>query len=144
MIRSVVDRVAATTVILVAALALGGCSPLPVRTVSLGGEPWVVYEGSGDGMRQLPGFGDADGMLFDMGRDVPPSGVPFVMDGVGFPLDIAWFDGNGALVSTTTMDMCDAAPCPVYYADGPYRWAVEAPAGAFADLQPTDRLSVGD
>lgn len=136
--------VVAATLILATNFALGGCSPLPVRTVSLAGEPWTVYEGSGNGMRGLPGFGDADGMLFDMGREVQPSGVAFGMEDVGFPIDIAWFDGNGALVSSTTMATCDAAPCPLYYADGPYRWAVEAPAGAFADLRPTDRLVVED
>jgi hypothetical protein len=49
--------------VLAATLAIGACSPLPVRSVSLGGEPWSVYEGRGNGMRGLPGFGDADGML---------------------------------------------------------------------------------
>lgn len=133
-----------TTMVLAATLAIGGCSPLPVRTVSLGGEPWIVYEGGGDGMRGLPGFGDADGMLFDMGSEVHQSGAAFGMEEVGFPIDIAWFDGSGALVSVATMAPCDAAPCPLYHADGPYRWAVEAPAGAFADLQPPDRLVVED
>ena len=144
MIRSAVGPVAAAMLIAVTAVALVGCSEQPVRIVTLGGEPWTVYQDTGDGMRQLPGFGDTDGMLFDLGSEVPPSGFPFVMDGVGFPLDIAWFDAAGALVSTTRMATCDAAPCPLYYADGPYRWAVEAPARAFADIVPTDRLSLGD
>jgi len=132
------------TVAMAVILLIGGCGPRPVRTVSLGGEPWVVYEGSADGMRGLPGFGDADGMLFDMGREVGPSGAAFVMEGVGFPIDIAWFDANGAFVSTASMASCEAAPCPLYHAKGPYRWAVEAPPGAFAELDPGDRLVVGD
>jgi uncharacterized membrane protein (UPF0127 family) len=125
-----------------ATLAIGGCGPRPVRSVSIGGEPWTVYEGSADGMRGLPGFGDADGMLFDMGREVAPSGAAFGMEDVAYPIDIAWFDADGVLVSTATMTACDAAPCPLYHADGPYRWAVEAPAGAFDDIDPGDRLVV--
>jgi uncharacterized membrane protein (UPF0127 family) len=126
------------------ALAVGGCNPLPTRTVSLGGQAWVVYEDRGNGMRGLPGFGDADGMLFDVGGEVDPTGVAFAMDGVGFPIDIAWFDGDGVLVGTATMATCAAAPCPLYRADGPWRWAIEAPLGAFADLRPDDRLVVED
>lgn len=134
----------ALALVLAATLAIGGCGPLPVRTVTLGDRPWTVYEGSANGMRGLPGFGDADGMLFDMGGEVDPVAYAFGMEDVGYPIDIAWFDGSGAFVSTTTMAICDAAPCPLYHADGPYRWAVEAPAGALADLQPTDRLVVED
>jgi uncharacterized membrane protein (UPF0127 family) len=134
----------ALVVVLAAALASGGCSRLPVRTVTIGDQPWTVYVGSGDGMRGLDGFGEVDGMLFDMGREVDPGGVPFGMEDVGFPIDIAWFDGVGALVSTAAMAPCDGPPCPRYHAAGPYRWAVEAPAGAFADLAPDDVLVVGD
>ena len=123
-------------------LAIGGCSPRPVRTVSIGGEQWTVYQGTGDGMRALPGFGDTDGMLFDKGREVDPGVAAFVMDGVEYPIDIAWFDAGGGLVSTTTMAPCEAAPCQLYHAAGPYRWAVEAPVGAFDSLDPADRLVV--
>lgn len=134
----------ALVLVLAATLALGGCSPLPVRTVTIGDRPWSVYVGSANGMRGLDGFGDADGMLFDMGREVDPGGVAFGMEHVGFPIHIAWFDGGGALVGTAAMAPCHEAPCPLYHAAGPYRWAVEAPVGAFADLRPEDRLVVGD
>lgn len=134
----------AVTIVLAAVLAVGACNPLPLRTITLGGEPWAVYEGSANGMRGLAGFGDADGMLFDMGRDVDPSGVAFGMEDVGYPIDIAWFAADGTLIGTASMAPCDAPPCPLYRAAGPYRWAVEAPVGAFADLRPTDRLDVGD
>ena len=134
----------ALVLVLVTALSTAGCSPLPVRTVTIGDQPWTVYVGSANGMRGLDGFGDADGMLFDMGREVDPGGVPFGMEDVGFPIHIAWFDGGGELVSTAAMAPCDAAPCQLYHAAGPYRWAVEAPVGAFTDLGPDDRLVVGD
>ena len=138
----------ATTLLMAATLALGGCGParsqLATRTVSLGGESWTVYEGTGDGMRGLPGFGDVDGMLFDMGQEVVPAGTAFTMEGVPFPIDIAWFDVDGGLVGIASMAPCDAVPCPLYRADGPYRWAVEAPIGGFAGLGPADRLVVQD
>jgi uncharacterized membrane protein (UPF0127 family) len=129
-------------VLILATLAVGGCSPRPVRTVSIGGEPWTVYQGSGDGMRGLPGFGDVDGMLFDPQQDVGLRDAAFTMEGVPYPIDIAWFDASGALVSVAAMAPCEAAPCPLYRADGPYRWAIEAPPGAFADLDPDDQLVV--
>lgn len=144
MIRPAARKTAAAVLVLVTMLAVVGCHSLAVRIVRLGDRAWTVYEDGGDGMRGQPGFDEADGMLFDMGREIDPSAVPFVMDGVAFPIDIAWFDGDGAFVSALSMVPCDAAPCPLYYADGPYRWAVEAPVGGFADLRPTDRLAVGD
>lgn len=139
-----IGRLLAVALLLESMLAIGGCGPLPVRTVTLGGQPWTVYEGSANGMRGLDGFGDADGMLFDMRREVDPAGVAFGMEDVGFPIDIAWFDGAGGLVSTASMAVCGTPPCSLYRAAGPYRWAVEAPVGAFADLRPEDRLVVTD
>ena len=137
--------VAVTRVLMLGwAMAIGGCRPLPVTTVTLGGQPWTVYEGSANGMRGLDGFGDVDGMIFDMRREVDPAGVAFGMEGVAFPLDIAWFDGDGGFVSAASMAVCATPPCPLYRAAGPYRWAVEAPVGAFGDLGREDRLVVAD
>ena len=121
-----------TAMVLAAALLFGGCSPLPVRTISIAGTPWTVYEGG------------ADGMLFDMHQEVDPRGVAFTMEGVDYPIDIAFFDDTGMVVSLASMVPCDAAPCPLYHALDPYRWAVEAPVGAFGDLAPPDRLEIGD
>ena len=135
---------AAASLLLAAIIAHTGCNPPPIRTVTIGGEPWTVYEGSGDGMHGQPGFGDVDGMLFDLRREVDPSGIGFTMEEIAYPIDIAWFDASGALVGTASMEPCDAAPCPLYHADGPFRWAVEAPPGAFADVGPADRLVVED
>ena len=137
-------RAVATGVLtlVLATLAVGACSPRPVRTVSIGGEPWTVYQGSGEGMRGLDGFGDVDGMLFGPHEGAGLSGAAFTMEGVPYPIDIAWFDATGALVSRASMAPCDTVPCPLYRAEGPYRWAIEAPPGAFADLGPNDRLVV--
>ena len=133
----------AAAALLAGAIAAAGCSSLPVRTVSIAGTPWDVYEGGADGMRGLPGFGTADGMLFDMHQEVDPRGVAFTMEGVDFPIDIAFFDDTGMVVSVASMAPCDAVPCPLYHALDAYRWAVEAPVGAFGDLAPPDRLVIG-
>ena len=121
---SVILRGGARSVVVMAALlATAGWRRPTTRSVTLDGRPWRLLEGSADGMRGA-GFGDADGMLFDRGAEVDPRPV-FVMDGVAFPLDIAWFDGAGRLVGTATMPVCQAEPCP-RTRGRPVRWAVEA------------------
>lgn len=133
---------------LVLALVVLGCgapgaatSPAPIAA-TLDGQAWTLLAATPDGMRGLDGFGDADGMLFDRGRVVDPGSVFFVMDGVAFPLAIAWFDGDGRLVGTATMATCPAEPCPRHAAPEPFRWAVEAPVGSFDDLPAGARLEV--
>ncbi|HEX6868500.1 MAG TPA: DUF192 domain-containing protein [Candidatus Limnocylindrales bacterium] len=134
--------------LVVAILASGGCtgrpqgSPDGTREVRLGDMPWIVLLAGPDGMRGLRDFAGADGMLFDFDQDIDPDAVAFVMDGVAFPLDIAWFTDAGDLVDVASMAVCPARPCPTYTADGPYRWAIEAPVGAFDDLPPDARLMV--
>jgi uncharacterized membrane protein (UPF0127 family) len=110
--------------------------------VRIGDTDWTVIVAGDDGMRHRDDFDGADGMLFDLGGDVDPGSVVFVMDGVRFPLDIAWFSEAGDLVGTAAMALCPDDPCPTYAAPGRYRWAIEAPPGAFSDLAPDDRLVV--
>ncbi len=125
---------------------VAGCSPGTAgdarRPVRIGDAEWTVVVAGADGMRRRDSFDGADGMLFDLGEDVDPGSVVFVMDGVRFPLDVAWFSDAGALVGTASMAFCPEEPCPTYAAPGPYRWAIEAPPGAFDDLDPSDRLEV--
>jgi uncharacterized membrane protein (UPF0127 family) len=131
---------------LLAVTLLGGCATGPSatsdrRTVRLGDEPWTVLVAPADGMRDRADFGGADGMLFDFGQQVAPGAMVFVMDRVRFPLDISWFAGDGRPVGRATMATCPAGPCPTYAPERPYRWAIEAPVGAF-DAVPADaRLS---
>ena len=128
--------------LLAAAMAIGGvaCAPDPdddaIETVdaTLDGEPLQLLVGGRDGMRGMADFRGADGMLFDLGRPVEPEAIVWVMDRVVIPLDIAWFDDAGRLVGTSSMTPCPAEPCPTYVAPATYRWAVEAPTGAFDDL----------
>jgi uncharacterized membrane protein (UPF0127 family) len=111
--------------------------------IRVGGEPWSVERAGSDGMRGRAGFDGADAMLFDQGAEVDPGSVVFVMDGVTIPLDIAWFDAAGDLVGTASMAACPAAPCPRYVAPAPFRWALEAPPGAFDGLSADARLDGG-
>lgn len=135
-----------TGVILVvtAAMALGGCqarsAPVGQREARVGDRLLTVLLAGDDGMRGRSGFEGADGMLFDLGEDVEPRSVAFVMDGVAFPLDIAWFAAGGDLVGATTMAVCAATPCPTYAPGAAYRWAIEAPPGSLSDLDAADRL----
>jgi uncharacterized membrane protein (UPF0127 family) len=87
-------------------------------------------------------LGPYDGMLFVFQG---PSESAFTMAGVADPLDIAFFEQDGARNSTLAMKPCpDKAEteCPVYRADGAYLFAVETrsghlPAGPITACQPT-------
>lgn len=131
---------------LLVALASGACAERypdsARREVRLGDRMWTVLLADRDGMRRMADFQGADGMLFDFDQDIDPTAVVFVMDGVAIPLDIAWFTDSGDFVASASMAVCPAKPCPTYAAPRPYRWAIEAPPGAFADVGPVDRLDV--
>lgn len=80
-----------------------------------------------------PELGGYDGMVFAFESD---AGSGFWMRNTRLPLSIAYFDGDGVLVSTTDMEPCpDNEPnCPVYPASGPFRYAIEVPQGRLADI----------
>jgi uncharacterized membrane protein (UPF0127 family) len=87
-------------------------------------------------------LGPYDGMLFVFQG---PSESAFTMSGVEDPLDIAFFDQDGARNSTRAMKPCPEkaeSECPAYRADGPYLFAVETkagqlPSGPITACQPT-------
>jgi uncharacterized membrane protein (UPF0127 family) len=76
-------------------------------------------------------------MLFVFPTD---STVAFTMAGVPDALDIAFFDARGRRVDQLRMAPCAGtdATCPVYEADGAYRYTLETAPGAM----PTGRLRV--
>jgi uncharacterized membrane protein (UPF0127 family) len=82
-----------------------------------------------------PELGGAAGMVFSFGED---SSGAFWMRNTPLPLSIAWYDGEGDLVSSADMDPCPAdvadAACPRFTPGGPYRYAIETPKGALDDL----------
>jgi uncharacterized membrane protein (UPF0127 family) len=74
-------------------------------------------------------LGPYDGMLFVFQG---PSESAFTMSGVTDPLDIAFFEQDGARNSSRAMKPCPEkaeSQCPAYRADGPYVFAVETKAG---------------
>lgn len=85
------------------------------------------------GLMNQTDLGGFDGMLFQF--DAPESGG-FWMKNTLLPLSIAYFDGDGGLVSTAHMEPCppDVEDCPVYDAAGPYVWALEVPQGGLDEL----------
>jgi uncharacterized membrane protein (UPF0127 family) len=77
------------------------------------------------GLRSLPG--DA-GMAFLW---TAPTTSAFWMKDTRIPLDIAFVDGRGEIVSIREMPPCAADPCPLYRSSAPYLVAIEANAGWF-------------
>ena len=74
-------------------------------------------------------FGPYDGMLFVFQE---PSQSAFTMSDVVDPLDIGFFEQDGARNSTRVMKPCPTkaeTQCPVYRADGSYVYAVETKPG---------------
>ena len=84
------------------------------------------------GLMQRTDLSGYDGMLF-----LFPSNETggFWMFNTPLPLSIAWFDGNGRLVSTADMTPCVNSPtCPSYFPTGAYRSALEVPQGGLGAL----------
>jgi uncharacterized protein len=71
---------------------------------------------------------EGTGMVFLYPRDVAEA---YWMKNTLVPLSIAFVAADGRVVSVAAMTPCTADPCPSYPPAGPYRYAVELPAGAF-------------
>jgi uncharacterized membrane protein (UPF0127 family) len=69
-----------------------------------------------------------------------PVDATFWMKNTLIPLSIAFIADDGRIVAIREMAPCQADPCPTYDAPGPFRFAVEAPAGWYD----TNRVAVGD
>ena len=102
----------------------------------------AVAETSGQrsqGLREVESLpAGLDGMLFVFGEERSAS---FGMEDTLIPLDIWWFDEDGLLVGSTTMEPCSDGACPSYPSPGGVSWALETPAGewrfaAGAELAP--------
>lgn len=91
------------------------------------------------GLMNVEDLGTLDGMLFVYGEQIP---VGHWMKDTLIPLDIAYFDLDGNLVSYTTMIPCEVQDCPSYPADGPSFYAVEVAAGVFENLPADARLEL--
>ncbi len=81
------------------------------------------------GLMGVSDLGGLDGMLVVFGESTDGG---FWMKDTLIALDIAFFEAGGAFVDGFTMEPCAEDPCPVYHPQGPYRYAVETPAGGLA------------
>jgi uncharacterized protein len=91
----------------------------------------------GLGLMNVTDLNGYAGMLFVWDAD---NDSGFWMRNTVLPLSIAWFDADGALVSTADMEPCpDSAPdCPTYPPEGPYRFALEVPQGRLEEMGITE------
>jgi uncharacterized membrane protein (UPF0127 family) len=84
------------------------------------------------GLMEVTDLGGYDGMVFVYADEVPGS---FWMRNTPMPLSIAYFDGDGELVSTVDMDPCEDSPdCPSYPPDAPFAFALEVPQGGLEEV----------
>lgn len=109
--------------------------------IEVGGESLRVVvadtvEERSQGLRRRRTIGDYDGMLFVYTESVA---ITFTMSTVPAPLDIAFYDGDGQVVSRLRMRPCaDAASdCPSYSAGTEFVYALET----LKDELPRGRLS---
>jgi len=123
----------ATTTTTTSANALAGFERIEV---GLGTETWTVALADtvalrSQGLMGVTDLGDVDGMLFVWEEEISAA---FWMKDTLIPLDIAFFDADGALVDTFTMQPCEEDPCPRYPAAGPFQYAIETTVGGFGDV----------
>ncbi|MDF1594731.1 MAG: DUF192 domain-containing protein [Acidimicrobiia bacterium] len=124
--------------------ATGDVVGFDTTEISLDGRTWIVALADSPALRQqglmfVEDLGELDGMLFVFEEE--RSGA-FWMKNTLIALDIAFFDNDGAFVGGLSMVPCAADPCPHYDVGLPYRFALEAPAGALVDLPDDARLDL--
>lgn len=114
--------------------------------IEVAGVPYTVAvaDTNDERTRGLMGVEDLsplDGMLFVFEDENARS---FWMRNTLIPLDIAFFDREGFLVSRTTMEPCpsDVEFCPTYGSEGAAQYALEAPLGTLAELPADARLVI--
>jgi len=90
------------------------------------------------GVKKMP---DQVGMAFLFGE---PTTTGFWMKDTLIPLDIAFWDGKGGIVATSTMTPCTTDSCPVYQPPTTYVGSVEINAGLLAarGIKAGDRVTL--
>ena len=74
---------------------------------------------------------EGTGMLFVVEQERPLS---FWMKNTLIPLDILFFDDEGAFISHESMQPCEEEPCPRYQSQAPGKYALEVPLGTAESL----------
>lgn len=111
--------------------ATTGDGVFPLQTVTVGDEEIRVAVASSEeqrsqGLRGVEEFEGYDGMVFVFD---PARTATFGMRDTLIPLDIWWFDADGALVGSTEMQPCAETVCVSYGSPGEVGWALETPLG---------------
>jgi uncharacterized membrane protein (UPF0127 family) len=89
------------------------------------------------GLMGVKKMSDQAGMAFVFGG---PTTESFWMKDTLIPLDIAFWDAQGRIVSAFTMTPCAADPCQLYTPSAPYVASVEMNAGLLA----RNRVKIGN
>lgn len=100
------------------------------------------------GLMERQSMPDSAGMLFVYNEN-QPADAGFWMYRTRIPLDIAFADSNGVIVSIRQMEPCTArlaAGCPTYAPGAEYRYALEVNRGFFERrrIRPGSRILLGD
>jgi uncharacterized protein len=116
----------------------------PLATVDIGGLHLLVAVANDNGSRTRGLMGVTDlrslqGMVFEYDA---PTEATFHMRDVPIPLDIAFVADDGTVIATRSMPPCATDACPRYAAPNPFRWALEARAGALASVHVGDRFAL--
>ena len=93
------------------------------------------------GLMGVEELGDLDGMLFQFPNETFSG---FWMKGTLMDLDIVFFGVDREYVDRLSMIQCLADPCPSYFPDTGYSWALETPVGTLEPLSEGAILSVGE
>ena len=118
--------------LVVVACATASTHPFPVSSLTVGDVELSVWTADDpaqrrQGLRDVAGLPDGiDGMVFVYGT---PGSASYEMENTLIPLDIWWFDENGALIGTDEMTPCPAEPCEDYVSPGPVLTVLETPLG---------------
>ena len=103
-----------------------------VRAIAVDGPQLLVAfvdepDARARGLMGVEDLGELDGMLFDLETERVHS---FTMRNTLIPLDIYFFEVDGSLAGSLTMEPCAAEPCPSYSIGAPSRFALEVPQGS--------------
>jgi uncharacterized membrane protein (UPF0127 family) len=91
------------------------------------------------GLAGADDLGPVDGLLFVYPEPVEQT---FYMRGVRMPLDIAFVGADRRVLRALTMPLCTADPCPTYASPGPFKWALETPAGGLGGVVVGDIVEI--